>query len=607
MKNFPSVPPKANSMQQQPQPIPSLGGDNGAQHPLPGKPSDFPAAAAPAATTTAAAGARAPLLVAPSSATTTAAQEQQSPPLVAALAPTVPSTPASVLPASTFASGPVSPELETTAAASPPEALSSASGAAAPAPPPPLQPSLPPQTPALRLLVVGPASVGKRSLARGLLEGLEKEKTEGKEEEEESDEDEDEDEGEIFPSPPKLAVAGASTLPVSSKGDSVRVRVSCASSSSRRVLPALRACYARALAADASPRRNRRKQQVSSSSSSPPSSLLFDACLFLLPPHARPGPRDRAAFRALSELVPTIPVLAKADAMTPRELEETQRAVRRALFGSGRNGGGGTGGVASGVGGVGGTFEAAFPFSREALAAAGFKVDGFGDSASCLIVPDVCGARGGGGGGGGGGVGEALSSPSSSSRSSSLASQHPHSKLRELRSLLLGTAVADELAASSARFEAFREAKLLARRSGSASRRSRDEEEEEDKGGSGGERVSRRGSRASAQQQQQQQGIFFASACRVIGLGRPGKGRQRGEQQQREAELSRRRRRSRSRRRGSSSSPSPSSSVSESDEGGYRTRYHAQRSSENYPASLWSRLFTPIGRALGFREERRAD
>lgn len=524
-----------------------------------------------------------PLFVGPSPTTTATTQPTLTTPLAPALALTVPSTPASVLPEATiFASAPVTPQGAGPASYALPEPPLSF-----PLSPLPLKPSLPPRTATLRLLIVGPASVGKRSLARGLLGGLERKKDVEEEEQEDSDEDEDE---ENFASPqPRLAPAGAATLPVSppppssaeagaEPRDSVCVRVSCASSSSPRVLPALRSCYARALAADASPRRHSRggkRQQAQPS----PSSLLFDACLFVLPPHARPGPRDRAAFRALSELVPTIPVLAKADAMAPRELEETQRAVRRALFGS-ASGGGGT----SGIGGVGGGESASFPFSRESLSAAGFEVDGsFGASASRLIVPVVCGARGGVGGNG--------------------QQQHPHSRLHELRALLLGTGVAGMLSASSVRFEAFREAELLAARkspsgfSSSSSRsRSRSRRQRKERWARGEEKENGRGG-----------GGLFVSAGGAIGLGRQQK---RGAKQ--EDEPSRRNRR---RVRGlssslSSSSSSASSSFSdESDEGGHRrrSRYRAQRSATNTPASFWRKLFSPVGRLLGFPEERRRD
>jgi len=423
---------------------------------------------------------------------------------------------------------------------------------------------------------VGPAASGKRSLARALLQGLEKKEKEGGEEEIEEEEEEDE---ELL-----LPVAASATL-----SESVRVLISCASSGSSSVLPALRSCYARALEADSSPRRGRKKRD-SSSASSP----LFDVALFLLPPHARPGPRDRAAFRALSELVPMVPVLAKADAMTARELEVTQRAVRRALFGGGASGGGG----GMSFGSVVGSGEAPFPFSREALAAAGFEVNGFGASAARLVVPVVCGARVLEGGGGGG-IG--VSSSSSSSSSTFQQQQHPNSRLRQLRALLLGTGVSGMLSASSARFEDFREEELLAaaRRRG---RRSRGGEENDDGGGFA--ELSRRrrhrhvvgGARAV-----EQKGSFLG---RAIGVGH---GKQQQQQQQQQEAESRRRRHGRD--FSSSSSPS-SSSPSDSEEGAFHRatghRYRVQRSSSK-PASFWSKLFTPLGRAFGFPGERRTN
>ena len=225
-----------------------------------------------------------------------------------------------------------------------------------------------------------------------------------------------------------------------------------------------------------------------------------------------------------------------------------------------------------------------FPFSRESLSAAGFEVDGsFGASASRLIVPVVCGARGGVGGNG--------------------QQQHPHSRLHELRALLLGTGVAGMLSASSVRFEAFREAELLAARkspsgfSSSSSRsRSRSRRQRKERWARGEEKENGRGG-----------GGLFVSAGGAIGLGRQQK---RGAKQ--EDEPSRRNRR---RVRGlssslSSSSSSASSSFSdESDEGGHRrrSRYRAQRSATNTPASFWRKLFSPVGRLLGFPEERRRD
>ena len=55
-----------------------------------------------------------------------------------------------------------------------------------------------------------------------------------------------------------------------------------------------------------------------------------DVCLYFVPPH-RLHRTDLRFIKQLNGMVPVIPILAKADAMTPEELKEFRHAVRAAL------------------------------------------------------------------------------------------------------------------------------------------------------------------------------------------------------------------------------------------------------------------------------------